>query len=107
MLSQDNIIEVECFRFDPKSDKKPRFQLYKVPFQENISVLNVLDYIFENLDSTLGYVSFCRHGVCGECKVKVNGRKGLACKMPAQRKMRIEPISIDKVVRDLIVASDR
>lgn len=107
MASQNNMIEVECFRFDPESDKKPRFQSYKVPFQENMSVLNVLDYIFENLDNTLGYVSFCRHGVCGECKVKVNGRKGLACKMLAQKKMRIEPVSADKVVRDLIVLSGR
>ena len=105
MASEDDAIEVECFRYDPKSDKKSRFQSYQVPFQEGMSVANVLDHIFEHLDSSLGYLTFCRHGVCGECKVKVNGRRGLACKIPAQKKMRIEPVSTEKVVRDLIVLS--
>ena len=106
MESPNNMIKVECFRFNPELDKKPKFCSYQVPFQENMSVLNVLDYIFENLDSSLGYLSFCRHGVCGECKIKVNGKSGLACKMPAQKNMRVEPVSIDKVIRDLIVLSD-
>ena len=106
MESPNNMIKVECFRFNPELDKKPRFCSYQVPFQENMSVLNVLDYIFENLDSSLGYLSFCRHGVCGECKIKVNGKRGLACKIPAQKNMRIEPVFTDKIIRDLIVLSD-
>jgi len=106
MKSKNEIIDVSCFRFDPGIDEEPYYKSYKVPFEENMSILDVLDYIYENLDSSLSYIGYCSHGICGECKIKVNNKVGLACKIVAQKEVRIDPFSNDKVVKDLIAIAD-
>lgn len=106
-LSNNGVIRVKCFRYNPAEDRESHFETYEVPFREHLSVLNVLEYISRNLDPSLGYVSYCRHGICGECKVKVNGKNVLACKVPATRSLLIEPVSQERVVRDLIISDDK
>ena len=80
-------------------------QEYTVPFQEDeiVSVLNVLEYIYRELDPTLALFDHaaCRQAACGKCAVKVNGAVRLACKETASDNMLLEPYS-SRVVRDLI-----
>ncbi|MFA0889175.1 MAG: 2Fe-2S iron-sulfur cluster-binding protein [Synergistales bacterium] len=81
-------------------------QTYTVPVDEGeeLSVLNVLDYISAHLDRTLAYFSHaaCKQAACGRCLVKVNGRIVLACKeMVRSESLLIEPAG-KEVVRDLI-----
>ncbi len=102
-MAQKNI-KVKVFRFDPTTDKEPRYQTYEVPLTEGMSVLDVLDYIYENLDSSLAYYDHaaCRHGLCGGCTLLVNGKASLVCQTPVSGDITIEPPSKFEVVRDLV-----
>jgi len=77
-------IKVKVFRFDPTVEKEPHYETYEVPLTEGMSVLDILDYIYENIDSSLAYYDHaaCRHGICGGCAVVVNGKTCLACQTP-------------------------
>ncbi len=48
-------IKVKVFRFDPSVDKEPYYKTYEVPFEEGLSAMDCLDYIYQNLDGTLAY----------------------------------------------------
>jgi len=97
-------IKVKVFRFDPRVDKEPRYQIYEVPLIDGMTVLDVLDYIYENIDPSLAYYSHaaCRHGVCGGCTLLVNGKTCLACQTPVTGDIVVEPAVKFKVIRDLI-----
>jgi len=97
-------VKVKVFRFDPLVEREPRYVTYEVPIVEGMSVLDVLDYIYENIDSSIAYYAHaaCRHGICGGCKVVVNGKLCLACQTPVSGDMTIEPPSGFKVIRDIV-----
>nr|NIN53125.1 2Fe-2S iron-sulfur cluster binding domain-containing protein [Nitrososphaeria archaeon] len=95
-------VKVTIFRYDPERDVKPRYEFFRVPYREDLTILGVLRYIYEEYDGSLAFNYECRFGVCGLCAVKVNGRPILACKTMAQREMVIEPLSNLPVIRDLV-----
>jgi len=96
-------ITVECFRFDPDKDSEPHFQKYEVPFVKDSSVLDMLNYIYENLDPSLGFYASCRRGACARCNMKINGKARFACAELVTGDLKLEPIRPEKVVRDLKV----
>ena len=100
----ERTINIEVFRFDPTTDKEPRFQSYEVPLAEGMSAMNALDYIYQNLDSTLAYYDHagCDLGICARCTGKVNGKAGLFCQMLIEGDVRLEPTSESKVIKDLV-----
>jgi succinate dehydrogenase/fumarate reductase-like Fe-S protein len=83
-------------------------QQYTVPVAEGeiLSVLNVLEYIYRELDPTLAFFDHaaCRQAACGKCMVKLDGAVKLACKEIAHDGMLLEPYSA-RVVRDLLCES--
>lgn len=91
-------------RFCP-ADGRKWTQEYDVPFPEGeeVSVMNVLDYIYRRLDPTLAYFDHaaCRQAACGKCVMKINGEVRLACKERAQENMLLEPVNAN-VVKDLL-----
>lgn len=99
-------ISVNVLRFDPAIDQKARFQEYKVPY-EGQTVLSVLRYIYETIDSTLTFRWACAQGYCGGCVVLVNGKPVLPCEKVAVKVMTIEPNRGFKVLKDLIVDKNR
>ena len=96
-----NII-VKIFRFDPKKDAPPHFDEFTVPLSFGMSVTNVLDYIYENIDCSIAYFTNCRRGICGRCGLKVNGRIVLACTEIVTDDLILEPLDSKNMVRDLI-----
>ena len=52
----ERTITARVFRMDPSVDEEPRYQEYRVPFEEGMSAMDVLDYIYQNLDGTLAYI---------------------------------------------------
>jgi fumarate reductase iron-sulfur subunit len=100
----NKIIKVKVFRFDPLIDKKPRYQTYEVPFQEGLSAMSVLDYIYQNLDSSLAYYDHagCSLGICGKCIGKVNGKPSLFCQTDVKGDITLEPINEKNVLKDLV-----
>jgi fumarate reductase iron-sulfur subunit len=95
-------INVRCFRFDPVTDSEPRFQEYQVPLRDGeMSVLDCLHHIRENLDPGLAYFAGCHLGFCHRCSLRVNGKVVLACETPAEGDMVLEPVNAREVIRDL------
>ena len=82
------------------------FSEYNVPYSVDgrNTVMDVLNYIFENLDSTLSFYSHsvCDHGICGRCGVRVNGKVKLACTALADTEEIILEPKNNNVVIDLI-----
>ena len=98
-------IKVTCFRFDPTRDERPHFDEFIVPLSFGMSVTNVLDYIYENIDSSVAYYTNCRRGICARCGLKINGRFVLACTEIVTGDIIIEPMDSKNIVRDLISES--
>ena len=68
-----------------------------------MTVLNVLDCIYEDYERSLAYYKSCRIGRCSGCLVEVNGKNKLSCSTLAEDGMKIGPAQKRKVVRDLII----
>lgn len=103
-LMPQRTIKAKIFRFDPSVDKEHRYQTYDVPLNSLMSVLDVLDYIYDNLDSSLAYNSHaaCHSSICGNCMVVVNGKASLACKTIVTEDITVEPAPKFTIVRDLV-----
>ena len=99
-------ITVKVSRFNPATDKQSSFKSYQVPITTGMSALDVLDYIFTNLDSSLSYYSSCHRGYDMCCLVNVNGKPARACTTLATDDLTIEPMKNRKVLKDLVVESD-
>ena len=65
--------------------------------------MNVLNYISENLDPTLGFYSSCRIGKCMGCQVIINNKVKLACTTLVEEDIKLEPLRKFKVIKDLVV----
>src|SRR5207253_481622 len=80
-----------------------------VPFLEDMSVLQGLQTIKDDLDGTLSFRWSCRMAICGSCGMMVNGVPKLACKTFLRDyggKVRIEPLAHFPIERDLVVEVD-
>jgi len=103
MAEKTKKISVKILRSKPWEEKKPKFEAFKVPLEGKMSILNVLNYIAENLDPTLGFYSSCRIGKCAGCQVMVNGKVRLACTTTVEGDITLEPLRKFQVIKDLVV----
>jgi succinate dehydrogenase/fumarate reductase iron-sulfur protein len=103
MAEKTKKINVKILRSKPWDGKKPEYMTYNVPLEGKMSILNVLVYIAENLDPTLGFYSSCRIGKCAGCQVVANGKVRLACVTLVEGDITLEPLRKFKVIRDLVV----
>jgi fumarate reductase iron-sulfur subunit len=98
---------IECLRYHPETDAEPRAQRYEVPFTDDMSVLQGLQYIKDHLDGSLTFRWSCRMAICGSCGLMLNGEPRLGCEhflrdyWPGP--LRIEPLSHFPIVRDLAI----
>ena len=101
----EKMIRVKVFRCDPSVDQSPRYQSYDVPFTEGMSAMNALDYIYQNLDSTLAYYDHagCCLGICARCTGKINGKAGLFCQAIVEGDISLEPTATSAIIKDLVV----
>ena len=53
MSETSKIIEIEILRYLPESDEAPHSEVYKVPFTDDMSVLQGAQYIKDNFDGSL------------------------------------------------------
>ena len=79
---------------------------YDVDMQD-ATLLELLNTIKTEQDSTLAYSSGCRSSVCGSCAVRVNDKEVLACSYKVQDGDRVEPLKNMLVLRDLVVDMER
>jgi succinate dehydrogenase/fumarate reductase-like Fe-S protein len=100
-------VKIKIHRFNPEAGEY--VQTYTVPLEndKDYSVLNVLDYIACNLDSTLAYFDHaaCRQGACKKCLVRIDGRISTACTEHVNKsEIELKPCS-SHVIKDLVCGS--
>lgn len=100
----------KVFRFNAEKDYLPYYKTYHLQVSADELVLDVLNRIKWEQDGTLSYRRSCRHGICGSCAVKVNGKSILACKENVLQladlfgdELVIEPQNAKRAVKDLII----
>ena len=100
-------ITFEVLRYEPVDGAKPYTQAYVVPFTDDMSVLQGLQYIKDHLDGSLTFRWSCRMAICGSCGVMVEGEPKLGCRtflrdyFPGP--IRVEALSHFPIERDLVV----
>ena len=102
-------VKLSVLRFRPEQEDEPVWQDFEVPCQPDWVVLDALNYIKDEIDSTLSHRWSCRMGVCGSCGMQVHGRPVLTCNAFVRDydgPIRVEPLSNFPIVRDLVVELD-
>jgi succinate dehydrogenase / fumarate reductase iron-sulfur subunit len=108
MSSASRQMTFTVYRFNPANDVKPSFQDYTIDLAnvQGQMLLNALEAIKEQQDTTLSFRRSCSEGVCGSDGMNINGVNGLACITKLKdlpNKVRIAPLPGFPVIRDLIV----
>jgi len=99
-------VKLRVFRYNPETDKRPRYENYTLEAGPTDQVLDLLNRVKWEQDGTLSYRKSCAHGVCGSDAVRINGVNRLACKVLVRdvgSKIKVEPILGMQVIKDLIV----
>jgi succinate dehydrogenase / fumarate reductase iron-sulfur subunit len=103
-------VNFKVFRFNADEDYLPYYEDYYMDVTSGEVVLDILNRIKWDYDGSFSYRRSCRHGICGACAIKVNGRSTLACKESMTdmielfgNKLTIEPLSTKRVIKDMII----
>ncbi len=106
-MSQEKVIDYEILRYRPEQDDEPVWKSYKVPFADDMTVLDGLQYIKDHLDGSLSYRWSCRMAICGSCGMMVNDKPSLSCQTFLRDfypgKVRVEALANFPIDRDLVV----
>ncbi|HIP02693.1 MAG TPA: succinate dehydrogenase iron-sulfur subunit [Campylobacterales bacterium] len=103
-------VNFKVFRFNADEDYLPYYENYDMEVTSEEVVLDILNRIKWDHDGSFSYRRSCRHGICGACAIKVNGRSTLACKESMNdmialfgKELVIEPLSIKRAVKDMVI----
>lgn len=106
----DGEITMRVARYRPDKDLEPGWQEYAVPVRQEWTVLDGLNHLKNEVDTTLAYRWSCRMGICGSCGMNVNGQPKLTCATflsdYAPGPVVVEPLANFPVIRDLVVDID-
>lgn len=110
MSDAPETIEIEVLRYRPEQDAAPVPQVFSVPYAQDMSVLEAVQYIKDWLDGSLSFRWSCRMAICGSCGMMVNGVPRLACKTFLRdyypERIRLEALAHFPIERDLVVVAD-
>ncbi|GAB6073693.1 succinate dehydrogenase/fumarate reductase iron-sulfur subunit [Nautilia lithotrophica] len=104
-------VTFKVYRYNPEVDEKPHYEKYTLDMSDDGVILDALNKIKWEIDGSLSYRRSCRHGICGSCAIKLNGKNVLACKTSIKEAVEmfgttlvIEPLSKnkEKVIKDLV-----
>jgi fumarate reductase iron-sulfur subunit len=107
MPEQQKTIEIEVLRYNPETDTEPHQQFFEVPFTDDMSVLQGVQYIKDYLDGSLSFRWSCRMAICGSCGMMINGVPNLSCQTFLRDyypgRVRVEALSHFPIERDLVI----
>lgn len=78
-MAEERTIKIEVLRYRPEKDSEPVPETFEVPFTDDMSVLQGVQYIKDYLDGSLSFRWSCRMAICGSCGMMLNGEPKLAC----------------------------
>jgi len=103
----EETIAMKVARYRPEHVGEPYHDEYRVPYREDMVVLDGLNQIKDEIDGSLTYRWSCRMGVCGSCGMMVNGKPRLTCATFLRefypKPVVVEPLRHFPVIRDLVV----
>ena len=69
-------ITLRVTRYRPDKDREPAYQDYDVPLREEWTVLDALNHLKDEVDTTLTFRWSCRMGSCRRCPSgRTSGRR--------------------------------
>jgi succinate dehydrogenase / fumarate reductase iron-sulfur subunit len=80
MMSNTKKLTIKAFRFNKEQDYNAYYDTFEMEVSKDELVLDVMNRIKWEHDGSFSYRRSCRHGICGSCAIKVNGKATLACK---------------------------
>ncbi|XP_018563236.1 succinate dehydrogenase [ubiquinone] iron-sulfur subunit-like [Anoplophora glabripennis] len=97
----------KIYRYNPEDKgKKPTMQTYTIDLNDcRPMILDALNKIKSEQDSSLTYRRSCREGICGSCGMNIDGINRLAClyKIKPKGTTKIYPLPHMYVIKDLVV----
>jgi len=101
-----NIKKIHIYRWSPEKKVNPTIDTFEVDLTNcGNKVLDILNKIKNEIDSTLTFRRSCAHGVCGSCAMNVDGVNTLSC-MKSHKDIngdiKIYPLPHLRVVKDLV-----
>jgi succinate dehydrogenase / fumarate reductase iron-sulfur subunit len=110
MMSDIKKIKFKVFRFNKKTDYLPYYDTFVLDVHKDDLVLDILNKIKWEHDGSFTYRRSCRHGICGSCAIKINGKATLACKDKVfdsieifGEELTIEPQDKGRAYKDLVI----
>ncbi len=92
---------------DSGAELSRRQQQYSLGVNDRMTVLDALEVIRRDQDTSLMYRHSCHHGSCGTCGMLINGERKLACLTQATKleteMIELQPLRNMKVIGDLAV----
>lgn len=102
----ETLIKVSIQRYRPELDNKPFMQDFEIPFEDDMSVIDALQYIKDHHDGSLSFRWSCRMAICGSCGYMVNGVPKLGCKTFLRdyltKGIKVESLANFPIERDLV-----
>ena len=106
-MAEKKTLKVQVYRSPSQdgedTDKKGAYKEYNIPYIDKMTIMNVFDYIHENVDRSLSFYKSCRIGKCTGCIVEVDGKNRLACTTLAEDGMKVGPQKAKRVIKDEMV----
>jgi succinate dehydrogenase / fumarate reductase iron-sulfur subunit len=101
-------VKFKVFRFNPETDTAPHYDVFKVEANPNDRILDCLNKVRWEQDSSLAFRMSCAHGICGSDGLTINGTPALACQKLVKdydytEEIVVEPLKFFPVVKDLNV----
>ena len=110
-MAETRTITLEVLRYQPEQNAQPFTETFVVPFTDDMSVLQALQHVKDEVDGSLTFRWSCRMAICGSCGMMIDGKPRLACQtfvrdfMPGP--LRVEALAHFPIERDLVTdASD-
>ncbi|MDG6898269.1 MAG: succinate dehydrogenase iron-sulfur subunit [Nitrososphaerota archaeon] len=99
-------ISLKVQKFNPSTDRAPKFVEFKVQPKEGMTVLDAILRIRDYEDHSIAARFSCRMASCGSCGMKINGRPRLACYTQLSElgtdTVTVQPLDNFPIVRDLV-----
>ncbi|HEY9190358.1 MAG TPA: succinate dehydrogenase iron-sulfur subunit [Sulfurovum sp.] len=109
-MSETRRVTIKAFRFNAETDYLPYTKQYEMEVGKDDLILDLMNKIKWEHDGSFSYRRSCRHGICGACAIKVNGKAVLACKQNAielldlfDNDITLQPSSTKRAIKDMII----
>lgn len=106
-MPERRTIVLDILRYQPEGEAEPYVQRFHVDFTADMSLLQGLQHVKDELDGSLTFRWSCRMAICGSCGMMVDGIPRLACRTFLRDlgpgPVRVEALEHFPIERDLVV----